>query len=636
MSSSNRAAVWRNRAWHWGVAAVMALLAVVHTWPLALHLTGYVAGGPREDPFMNSWHLWWMSTALKEGLNPFFTPYLHHPLGAELYWHTLAPAKTAWGIVLLEVMRPETAYNLLLLSTFVTTGWASWLLLRDLLRRAGFEAELSSWAALAGACVFNFSRYHLAHSAAHLNLSALEGIPLYVLFFLRWMEQGGKKHLWALGAAALYTSLCDYYYLFYEITFSALYLLYARWRNGPLFSMDLFKDEVFRRGLMAAGVAGLACLPALAPLLLHLYPQPLPLWHNDSEYHADLVGFFLPDRLSAWLRFLPDSLRRLVFRLDGNTEENGYFLGYLTLAVAAYGCWRGTRQGRLWLWVGLFFASLSLGTRLVVAADPAVPHAPLLGAIALALWTSRTVRERAWGKDAALFFTACAVFVVFVPLTAYEKQARIEVPMPYLLFKHVVPFFGRGGMSVRFELLTTLAMAVFFAFAAAHTAKARSGGKAALGALWCLGFALIPNVEYLNAPMGFEAVPRIPQIFEQIRAEPKEVAVLADDHRHSQFEQISHGHPITFARLSRLPVREFDLLQTRLSQSLMFKRRLYDPVSDEEALRMREYLKRHRIKYYVNHTPHPAVDAFVTRYLAGEKVEELRGVMSVYQFKDVP
>src|SRR5262245_59086124 len=230
----------------------MSGLTALHLWPLPKRIGDGVPGG-LEDTWMNVWHLWWMRQALFERpQNPFFAPILHWPRGAELYWHSLAPAKTAWGALLLGFMRPETAYGALLAATFVVTGYTTWLLLRYLLVRGGFAEPIAAAAAFAGACAFNFSRYHLAHAHAHLNLVSLEGIPVYLLFFLRWLETGRRRDLAFLGLAALYTALCDYYYLLYLALFSAAWLLADRWRRGALLSPAALADPALRRGAAAA------------------------------------------------------------------------------------------------------------------------------------------------------------------------------------------------------------------------------------------------------------------------------------------------------------------------------------------------------------------------------------------------
>lgn len=228
-------------------------------------------------------------------------------------------------------MPVETAYNVVLFGSFVLTGYTSWLLLRYLLERAGHGPWLSAAAALAGACVFNFSRYHLDHAIAHLNLSALEGLPLYLLCFFRWLDEGKRKWLVGLALCALYVLLCDYYYLVYIALFSLLWVVAERWKRGPLFSADTWRDPVVRRAVVAGVAAGLACVPPMVPLLLHAFPAPLQIHHGDSDYFTDLYAFFIPDTRSAWMTEVPEKARAFAqdlvrAKMSGNVEESGTFL----------------------------------------------------------------------------------------------------------------------------------------------------------------------------------------------------------------------------------------------------------------------------------------------------------------------
>ncbi|NPC87064.1 hypothetical protein HPC49_53900, partial [Pyxidicoccus fallax] len=452
------------RALHPLVLLAFTLLSAFHTWPLLSKLKGHVAGG-REDVLMNVWHLWWMRQAVwVDPQNPFFAPMLHWPLGAEMYWHTLALAKTVWGAVLVPWMPVEAAYNLVLFSCFVLTGYTAWLLMRYLLERAGFAPGLAAVAALAGACVFDFSRYHLSHATAHLNLTATEGIPLYLLFFLRWLDEGKRKWLVGLALAALYTLLCDYYYFLYIALFSFLWVVADRWRRGPLLSVGTLKDAGVRRAGMAALAAAVACLPGVMPLLLHLFPAPIGIQHGDSDYFTDLYAFFLPDTLSAWLEVMPQKVKafsaEVVGKMSTNAEEAGTFLGWLTPLLAVFALWKGVPEGRRWTGLGLGYAVLSMGTVLSIGnsdlLSPVVPLAVLT--LAVGWWPAW--RGRAWHRDVTVLLALCTLVAFLSPLTSFGEPLWVQVPMPYVVFKHMVPLFSRGGMPVRFELITTLALGV--------------------------------------------------------------------------------------------------------------------------------------------------------------------------------
>jgi hypothetical protein len=622
------------------VLALFGVLSVFHTWPLARDLRGHLVGG-KEDVFMNVWHIGWMRQALWEApQNPYFAPGLHHPLGAELYWHTLSPAKTGWGAVLLGFMRPETAYNLLLLSTFVLAGYTAWLLCQQLLRRAGFAPLLADVAAIAGACTFDFSRYHLAQASAHLNLAAIEGIPLYLYFFLRWQDEGRKRLLWGVGLSALYVLLSDYYYIFYLALFCALWLVGERWQHGRLLSLETFRDTGLRRALWAAGAAGVACIPGLLPLLLHLKPEPLKSHHGDSDYYVDLAALFIPDPMSAWVGAVPREWGNLVVRLvretmASNVEESGYFLGWGVLVLAALALRWGVPHGKRWLSIGACFLVLSFGTVLQINGSRSVtPVFFLLLAAGLVLLPGRRMADSSGRRyDVVAVLLLCAAAGLSSPFTAFGKPLEVQLPLPYVVFKSVVPLFGRAGMPVRFGLMVTLVLAVLLGFAAAHLGARAARHKTGLGLGVASLVAMVPNIEYRHQPMSMVRVPEMPAIFDEIARQPPHVAVITD-HVIGQWEQLYHRHPVSFARQSRLPVREAGLEDMRLFQALHQVSGCYGDVTPQERERMRAYLREHHFGYYVDHRFNPMCDRFVREVLGGEQAH--RGSwLTVYRFPEV-
>ncbi|MFB1480984.1 hypothetical protein U8525_11720 [Corallococcus sp. RDP092CA] len=613
-------------------------LSAFHTWPLVSQMQGHVMGG-REDVYMNMWHLWWMRQALwVQPQNPFFVPFLHWPLGAELYWHTLAPAKTLWGVALLPFMPVETAYNVVLFGSFVLTGYTSWLLFRYLLERAGHGPWLAAAAALAGACVFNFSRYHLTHATAHLNLSALEGLPLYLLCFFRWLDEGKRKWLVGLALCALYVLLCDYYYLVYIALFSLLWVVAERWRRGPLLSVDTWRDPLVRRAAAAGLAAGLACVPPMVPLLLHAFPAPLQIHHGDSDYFSDLYSFFIPDTRSTWMTSLPAEAREfsqnlMRVKMSTNAEETGNFLGWVTPLLAVFALWRGVPEGRRWVGLGLGFAVLSMGTVLNIGLEDRVSPVVLLIGALVAVALVPAWRGRVWRRDVLLLLALAVFLSLSEPLTAFGVPLKVQIPMPYVVFKHVVPLFSRGGMPVRFVLLTFLSLAVLVAFAAAHAGAWAGRRDARLGVAVALAVALVPNVEYRGLQMQVPRLPSLPPVFDEIRDAPMPAAVLTDNVM-GQWEQLYHGKPVSYARLSRLPVREAALVGSRLIRAAEGMRNAFGVVTAEERESMRRYLKEHHFKWYVTHYFHPIRHAFITDELGGELVHQ-DSFVTVYRFPDV-
>ena len=92
-----------------GDVVLFAVLAIAITWPLATHLTTHATGSDAwaglvthfETP-ANIWNIWWFRFALLElHQSPFAGTYTFYPIGADLWFHTLAPLPATLGLLLL-------------------------------------------------------------------------------------------------------------------------------------------------------------------------------------------------------------------------------------------------------------------------------------------------------------------------------------------------------------------------------------------------------------------------------------------------------------------------------------------------------------------------------------------------------
>jgi hypothetical protein len=615
MNRLSRPAV-RDWVTHAAVLAGMCLLTAILLWPLTRHISGT---SPRhDDAWMDAWTTWWMRQALWEHpQNPFFAPNAEYPIGAEMYWHNLEPAKTAWGVVLVPLFGPVTTRNLLIWTTFPLAGYTAWLLVRYVLERDGASRRLANAAAFAGATVFAFSRYHLCHADAHLNLSAIEGLPLYLFFFIRFLDGGRTRDLAALAITGLYTALCDYYYVTYAALFSALWVVaecgkrrgFWRWRSWAT-------PTVYR-----AAAAGAATVVALMPVLLvlwrHANPRPLSPNHGDADFNADLASYLLPDRLSVWLTAVKPQWRAMILSLPGNNEENGNFLGYLTPLLALIAAkWRCLRDGNRWLAFGLVFFLLSLGVELSLGASTSLsPWVVLLLMTAMVAMVPDIWRSPL-GRDALVWLGLAAAGCYFLPVTANGAPIEARLTMPYAVFKTLLPFYSRAGMADRFVLGATLALAVLFGGFAARVASRCKNASIAVAV--ALAFAIIPCTEYRGTPMALEPV-TFPAVFDTIRNEPPDVAVLTDASGMSMLEQTYHHHPISYARLARVPVRQ-DVFESEHRLYQLAHSRGTGPVSAAERAQLKAFLHDYKFRYYIAHFFDPMRDRFIVQELGGKSI----------------
>lgn len=589
----------------------MMVLAIWHTWPLFPLRKTHLLGGSWEDPWLNAWHVDWMYRSIRDGHTPFFAADLHWPLGAEMYWHSQAPAKTILAVVLLPLTGGNVieASNLILLSTFVLAGLTAWWLIRDVLRRAGRVGDTADAAAFIGACAFNFSRYHYCHAHAHMNLAAIEALPAFVLCALRFLESENPKRSWGwlvgAGIAGLYAMGCDLYYAYYLSLFLLAWVVLQLSREGaPLLRRETLWHPLVRRTFVLSTVSALSCLPIALPLVRHLRPAPWSI-HGSSMYPADPIMLVAPDVLSYWARFFPAVIAEALRKLeDGilNDIEGGLFIGLVAIGLGVFGARRESASVvRPWIWIGLGFLVLSLGPFLHIGGEDALPAQILIAFVAVGLLLSKRVRQSARGREVLILVIGLLLFLAAFGMKEDGKATTIRIPMPYLFFKHVAPFFSRGGMPVRFLLMTQLCLSVLLGFGVLHAVeRARERWRGARPVAALAGAFVLVNLETMNKPFEMTPVKPPVSVFETIRADPEPTVAVFTDHVLGQFEQLYHRRPISFARQSRTPIRELPYVQSALQKILVDFART-DALTSEEIDGMRAWLRQNGFRYFVGH-----------------------------------
>ncbi|MDQ2999519.1 MAG: hypothetical protein M3R61_21000, partial [Chloroflexota bacterium] len=242
--------------WHWHMAIFLGylLLATCVTWPLLLHIhTSVIQKGARlVDAGQGIWNLWWMQQALLHGQNPYITRYLFFPETINLFYQTLSPPNTILALPATLLAGPITAFNVLTLLSFGLSGYATYRLVRPLVRYR--------IAALVAGGVYAFSPFHMqVLLGGTLESIAIQWIPLYVLCLVRTLHTPTSLNLLLAALALIVTTLASYYYGIYCAIYTAFHILFflhtaQNWRQ--------------RANLFAVGVGiGLIWLLAFVPLV---------------------------------------------------------------------------------------------------------------------------------------------------------------------------------------------------------------------------------------------------------------------------------------------------------------------------------------------------------------------------------
>jgi hypothetical protein len=307
-------------------------LALVFTWPLALHWREAIPGDGR-DGWQMVWNLWWVRYALEHGQNPFQTDLLFYPQGTGLYLHALNALN---GFLSLPVQyltgSAIPGYNFIVLFSLTFSAYGAFCLARYLWG--------STLAALLAGVAFGFSSYHFAHLLGHLNLISSEFIPFYILFLL---QATNRKQYWKRPALlAVLMLLCgmllELQYILYLAIFSAFYLLYLvgfeifyRWRK--LASPRPGLPGTLGRATLIAGLFLLLSLPFTIPMLNEALTNPntVPA-REDSIYSADALAYLYPSPFHPlWGSAMKDVIRPWTATLIEKVVFPGYTVYLLIL-----------------------------------------------------------------------------------------------------------------------------------------------------------------------------------------------------------------------------------------------------------------------------------------------------------------
>ncbi len=349
---------------------LFAVLTLIMTWPVAARLGTHLAGG-RDDLWVHQWTFWWIREALRQGVSPFFTPYLYAPAGASLTSHNIAWFNIALWLPLQAIAGRIAAYNLVFLAVITLNGFCMYLFA---------WAQLRSYAAaLVSGIVFGFWPYTLSHYD-HANMMVLFWVPLALLLIHKLIghhvgggkdERGREQWLLVLGTALALAmiGITRWQLLIMSGPILLAYTLYLLWRTPPARSRATISE------LLAAGMLALLLMaPLAAPLVIDQFTREFPqdLLLDEAIWgRTDLLAYFVPSIHNGIWR------ARVAVLYESFVVNQLYtpFLGFLTLFLAFIGLIRRWKESWIWLLLALFYLLLALGPELAVngRSYPAIP-----------------------------------------------------------------------------------------------------------------------------------------------------------------------------------------------------------------------------------------------------------------------
>jgi hypothetical protein len=321
----------------WLALVLFAVLATLHTWPLAT-APASLSRNNNDDTILNEWVLAWVAHQAVTDPVHLFDANIFYPERRTLAYaeHLLVPA--AMGAPLFWAgASPVLVYNLLLLAGFTLTGWATWYVVW---RWTGDAAA----GVLSGVLVaFNA---HTLTRLPHLQAQHAEFLPLALLSFDSLLTTPRPRHALRLAGWFALQALVSFYLLVFTAT-----ALVSGWVVRPEDWWGARARRVVPLLAVAGAIAVVIVLPSLWPYTQLGVVRSLDEVGLYSAHWRDYLATPARIHYSLWSA-----------RWFGGTA---LFPGFTALALTAVAIARGDaltdRRARMALAFGVVGMALSFG-----------------------------------------------------------------------------------------------------------------------------------------------------------------------------------------------------------------------------------------------------------------------------------
>jgi hypothetical protein len=403
-----------SREWLWHIGALLFFVV------LTVQMTGAIwnnAGRTIEgwgDALLQVWTLDWTAHALATDPFNLFNANAFYP-----YHNSLAFSETLFGQAIFVTPliwltnNPVLAYNLLLLASFVLSGWGMYLLVSHLTG--------SKEAGLVAGVIFAYFP-HRYGQLSHLHLLATQWMPFTLLFLSRYFRDKKWTDLALFGLFFTLQFWSSTYLGLFLAVVVGLYLLFrigvrgqrsgVRKKERPKFSASSVYSAVsFQIGICLL-LVGLAILPFYLPYLqvqnelgFERSPAEVDSFSAQWFYYLDVPK---ENKLNQWV-YQP---------ITGDWQW-----------------WDSSRGGERGLYLGFF--ALILGIMGMVLA-----------------WRQRKTQPQ------SIFYAGLAILAVSFTFGTTWRTSFGDLPLPYALLYNFVPGFAGLRVPVRFIYVVALAVAV--------------------------------------------------------------------------------------------------------------------------------------------------------------------------------
>ena len=340
---------------------VYTFLALIFTFPLALHISTHIIGGVNEDAAHYIWNFWWFNKSIFDlRVSPFYSDYLFFPWGIPLIFQMRGPAELLVSLFLTRLGIPLIViYNTFVILSFPLAGICTLFLVYQLTKN--YAASF-----LAGV-IYSFSSIRAERLSGHFPLLLGYWIPLNIYFFFRLRH---KKTLLNHCFFALSFLMAGYSDVQLAIMLGMFYCIkvavhLGRQKLGTSLVLKSLMSYLPSFGLLFTGFFPM--LQAAFSFSKTEMFESLVGWGGAESLGVDVLAFFLPPSDNLFFGFFT---RGLLGSLSMEWESTVAYVGVFALISVVVLIVRKLHRNTSvfdWLLTWAVFLIFALGPRLNIA-----------------------------------------------------------------------------------------------------------------------------------------------------------------------------------------------------------------------------------------------------------------------------
>ena len=448
---------------HVSVVFIFSILTIILTFPVILDFASEAAGFGCYDKCHMMWRFWWTDFSFENGLDFQHSNYIFYPDGVDIGGN-MAYFTTFIGFLLVQFLDYVIAWNIIWFLGLVFGGYGCYLLANNF--------NKNYFSSIIAGTIFTFTTYHMGQSLAHIGLSMIVWLPIFVLFLFKLLDKQSKYYSIVGGIIFFLVSLTHLYYSVFIAMFSIIFFAIYIFKQKKVSNKTFITNFSI---LLTIGLVSTSVLFLLNPASSDEFPNRALSEH--IKYSASLESLILPGSTHT-TQIISDYGMNISFYsffdkpVPIGEIEHLIFLGYSVIFLSALAVIR-YRRNHVWFWLLI-----------------------------------------------------CGIFVVmsFGPELKIFHQST-GIVLPDKVFYDAVPEWDEIRAPARFIVMANLALAVLASYAVYGLIKNKfSSFKQQLMLTTIIGFVIIFEFSMIPYPSTSEP---IPDIYAEIKNDESKFAVLS-------------------------------------------------------------------------------------------------------------